>query len=109
MRMIKISRFAASIAMAVASTAVVAHEPEKSGAPAIAVGETVATVFERLVPNIPGKTLTALEVSYVPGGKSVSHIHAKSAFIYAHVLSGAIRSQVGDEPAKVYRAGEGWY
>ena len=32
----------------------------------------------------------------------------ESAFIYAHVLSGAIRSQVNDEPAKVYRAGEGF-
>jgi hypothetical protein len=27
----------------------------------------------------------------------------------AHVLSGAIRSQVGDEPAKVYHAGDGFY
>jgi quercetin dioxygenase-like cupin family protein len=25
------------------------------------------------------------------------------------VLSGAVRSQVGDEPAKVYHAGEGFY
>ena len=25
------------------------------------------------------------------------------------MLSGAIRSQVGDEPAKVYRVGEGFY
>jgi quercetin dioxygenase-like cupin family protein len=29
-----------------------------------------------------------------------------SAFIYATVLSGAIRSQVNDGPATVYRAGE---
>jgi hypothetical protein len=28
---------------------------------------------------------------------------------YAYVLSGAIRSQVGDEPAKIYHAGEGFY
>ena len=38
-----------------------------------------------------------------------SHHHAASAFIYAYVLSGAIRSQVGDDPAKVYHAGEGFY
>jgi len=48
-------------------------------------------------------------VTYPPGGKSPAHRHAPSAFIYAHVLSGAIRSQVGDEPAKVYHAGEGFY
>ena len=86
------------IAIALASTAVQAHELE-----------TVKPVFEKAIPNIKGKSLVALEVSYPPGGKSPSHRHAPSAFIYAHVLSGAIRSQVNDEPAKVYRAGEGFY
>ena len=37
------------------------------------------------------------------------HHHARSAFIYAHVLSSAIRSQVDDQPAKVYQVGEGFY
>lgn len=53
--------------------------------------------------------MVAVIVSYPPGGKSPAHHHAHSAFIYAYVLSGAIRSQVGDEPAKVYRVGEGFY
>jgi quercetin dioxygenase-like cupin family protein len=39
----------------------------------------------------------------------LAHRHAASAFIYAYVLSGAIRSQVDDNPAKVYHAGEGFY
>jgi quercetin dioxygenase-like cupin family protein len=71
--------------------------------------EDVKTVFEHPIPNIPGKSLIALVVKYPPGGKSPSHYHAGSAFIYAHVLSGAIRSQVNDEPAKVYQVGEGFY
>ena len=71
--------------------------------------EQVNTVFEQAIPNIPGKSLIAFVVSYPPGGKSLSHRHAGSAFIYAHVLSGAIRSQVDDEPAKVYRVGESFY
>ncbi len=71
--------------------------------------EKVNTVFERAIPNIPGKSLVALVVTYPPGGRSPSHHHAGSAFIYAHVLSGAIRSQVDDEPAKIYRVGEGFY
>lgn len=70
--------------------------------------EEVKTVFEHAIPNIEGKGLVARVVSYPPGGKSPSHNHARSAFIYAHVLSGAIRSQVGDEPAKVYQVGEGF-
>ena len=71
--------------------------------------ETVKPVFQHAIPNIPGKNLVALVVSYPPGGKSAPHRHAKSAFIYAHVLTGAIRSVVGTEPAKVYQAGESFY
>jgi quercetin dioxygenase-like cupin family protein len=71
--------------------------------------ETVKPVFQHAIPNIPGKSLVALVVSYPPGGKSAPHRHAKSAFIYAHVLTGAIRSAVGNEPAKVYHTGESFH
>ncbi len=71
--------------------------------------EEVKVVFEQAIPNIKGKRLIAQIVSYPPGGKSLSHRHAPSAFIYARVLSGAVRSQVGDEPVKVYRAGESFH
>ena len=66
-------------------------------------------VFEHIIPNAEGKSLVAVVVTYPPAGKSPAHHHARSAFIYAHVLSGAVRSQVGDEPAKVYQVGEGFY
>lgn len=71
--------------------------------------EQVKLVFEHAIPNTEGKSMVAVVVTYPPGAKSPAHHHARSAFIYAHVLSGAIRSQVGDEPAKVYQAGEGFY
>ena len=71
--------------------------------------EQVKPVFEHIIPNAQGKSMVAVIVSYPPGGKSPAHHHAQSAFIYAYVLSGAIRSQVGDEPAKVYRVGEGFH
>jgi quercetin dioxygenase-like cupin family protein len=71
--------------------------------------EQVKPVFKQLIPNVEGKSMVAVVVSYPPGAKSPAHHHARSAFIYAYVLSGAIRSQVGDEPAKVYRTGEGFY
>ncbi|MCA6107809.1 cupin domain-containing protein [Bradyrhizobium cenepequi] len=71
--------------------------------------ETVKPVFQHAIPNIPGKKLVAVVVNYPPGAKSASHRHAKSAFIYAHVLTGAIRSAVGNEPAKVYQVGESFY
>src|SRR6266404_8191299 len=73
------------------------------------VGETVTPHFRQTIPNIPGKSLVALVVNYTPGGASPSHTHAKSAFIFAYVLSGEIESQVNDGPKRVYRAGESFY
>ena len=70
---------------------------------------TSTPVFEHTIPNIPGKSLVSVVVDYPPGGRSEAHHHAKSAFIYAYVLSGAIRSQVDDGPDKVYRAGESFF
>jgi len=72
-------------------------------------GPDVKVVFERAIPNFEGKRIVAVVVSYPPSGRSPAHHHAPSAFIYAHVLSGVIRSQVDDGPAKVYHAGEGFY
>ena len=69
-------------------------------------GETITPHFEQATPNIPGKSLVAQFVDYAPGGASLPHAHAKSAFIFAYVLSGEIESQVNDEPKRVYRAGE---
>jgi quercetin dioxygenase-like cupin family protein len=100
MRAVKLASSIAAICAAIALGAAAAQTPES---------EQVSTVFEHAIPNIPGKSLVALVVSYPPGGKSPSHFHAGSAFIYAHVLSGAIRSQVNDEPPRIYRVGEGFY
>ena len=67
----------------------------------------VRTVFNQ-PSNVPGKSLEAVTVSYPPGAKSEAHHHTTSAFIMAYVISGAIRSQVEGEPARVYHAGETW-
>jgi quercetin dioxygenase-like cupin family protein len=61
------------------------------------------------IPNAPGKRLVSHVVDYAPGGRSAPHRHSRSAFIYAYVLSGRIRSQVNDEPARVYGPGETWF
>jgi quercetin dioxygenase-like cupin family protein len=70
--------------------------------------QTVTKNFEAAIPNIPGKSLIAVEVNYAPGAASVPHTHAKSAFIYAYVISGAIESKVNDDETRIYRAGESW-
>ena len=71
--------------------------------------ETVTVAADEPIPNLPGKRLVSHIVDYPPGASSASHRHARSAFIYAYVLSGEILSQVDDEPARVYRAGEAWF
>jgi quercetin dioxygenase-like cupin family protein len=71
--------------------------------------EQVKPVFDHPIPNAEGKSMIAVVVTYPPGAKSASHRHARSAFIYAYVLSGAIRSQVDNQPAKVYKTGESFY
>ena len=71
--------------------------------------ETVTVAADKPIPNLPGKRLVAHIVDYPPGVSSASHRHAGSAFIYAYVLSGEIRSQVDGEPARVHRAGETWF
>jgi quercetin dioxygenase-like cupin family protein len=99
-----------SRAMPTASVPLVAAAIALGGSPAIAQNrDQVKVVFEHALPNVEGKRMVAVMVSYPPGGKSLAHRHAASAFIYAYVLSGVIRSQVGNDPAKVYHAGEGFY
>lgn len=71
--------------------------------------EKVTPAFRQALPNIPGKSLIAVVVDYAPGAASRPHLHAKSAFIYAYVLSGAIESRVDDGPVQVLHAGESFY
>ena len=66
----------------------------------------VTLVYEHALPNVPGKSIRGVLVEYPPGGSSAAHTHPSSAFIYATVLEGAIRSQVNDGPVTTYRAGQ---
>ena len=66
----------------------------------------VTLVYQHELPNVPGKSIKGVLVEYGLGGSSPGHMHAKSAFIYATILEGAIRSQVNDGPVTTYKAGE---
>src|SRR5215471_10026447 len=91
-----------SLLVAIPSSAsVLAHAPESENA-------TITLVYQHEVPNIPGKSVKGVLVEYGPGGHSPAHTHPKSAFIYATVLEGAIRSQVNDGPVTTYEAGQSW-
>jgi quercetin dioxygenase-like cupin family protein len=72
----------------------------------VAKSAKVTLVYQHELPNVPGKSIKGVLVEYGPGGYSPGHTHARSAFIYATVLEGAIRSQINDGPVTVYRAGQ---
>lgn len=98
--MIKTLHFAVVLAALLSGTAL-AHD--SSGGEE---GAKVTLVYEHELPNVPGKSVKGVLVEYAPGGFSEGHTHPVSAFIYATVLEGAIRSQVNDGPVTVYSAGE---
>jgi quercetin dioxygenase-like cupin family protein len=95
------------VVIAAAATALIM--PTVGRTHGVSIGETVTVAAEKPIPNLPGKRLASLIVDYAPGGRSAPHRHARSAFIYAYVLSGEIRSQVDDEPPCIYRPGEWWF
>jgi quercetin dioxygenase-like cupin family protein len=70
--------------------------------------EKVTPAFNQTIPNIPGKSMIAAVVDYPPGGASPAHRHAPSAFIFAYVISGRMRSSVNGSPVRVYGPGESW-
>jgi len=89
----------AALGMTLAGVSVAADNP----------GDSVKPNFAHAIPNMPGKSLIAVEVSYPPGGASIPHHHAHSAFIYAYVVSGSVVSQVEGQPERTYNAGESFF
>lgn len=63
-------------------------------------------VFEHDLPdlNLEGWSVTVVEVSYAPGESSGAHRHP--GITIAYVLEGEVRSKVGDDPERLYTAGQ---
>ncbi|MDR6494047.1 quercetin dioxygenase-like cupin family protein [Paraburkholderia terricola] len=94
-------------AAALAALSLAASVQSAFAADAPATRETVTPAFAEAIANVPGKTMTALVVEYVPGGKSAPHRHGQ-AFVVAYVLSGAIRSRIDNGEERVFHPGESW-
>jgi quercetin dioxygenase-like cupin family protein len=71
--------------------------------------EQVVPKFAHALPNVPGKSIIAVEVSFPPGDVAAPHRHPKTASLFIYVLSGTVQSQVEGEPAHIYHAGESWF
>jgi quercetin dioxygenase-like cupin family protein len=75
------------------------EQDRKSGA--------VEPLLTRDLPDIPGKEVVMLTVSYLPGGASMPHRHDADVFVY--VLEGSMVMQVDDQPAVTLGPGQTFY
>jgi quercetin dioxygenase-like cupin family protein len=69
-------------------------------------GVIVTVLMRQELPDIKGKEVTIVSVSYAPGAASLPHRHPGSTFAY--VLEGSIVSEVAPGKAKTYKKGEMW-
>lgn len=69
--------------------------------------ESHQLLMQQPLPDVPGKHVLMLTVTYPPGGASAAHLHPGS--IFAYVLDGAVVSQLEGQPPRTYHRGESWY
>jgi len=72
-------------------------------------GKNTRIAISQTLPRMDGDHMEAkaIEVTYQPGASSPAHSHPCA--VLAYVAEGAIRSQVNEEPERVYKVGETFY
>jgi quercetin dioxygenase-like cupin family protein len=68
---------------------------------------TVEPIASYPLPNVPGKRVTIVRVSYGPGGFTRAHRHAGS--VTAYITKGEIRSQLGGGPVEIFKVGQTFF
>ena len=63
-------------------------------------------VAAHALPNVPGHRLTAVTIELGPGVAVPAHTH--DAVVWAYVLEGVVRSQLGDDEPKDFETGQSW-
>jgi quercetin dioxygenase-like cupin family protein len=72
-----------------------------------AAGDSIELITSQALPNVPGKRITVVRVSYAPGGFSRPHRHAGS--VTAYITNGQIRSQLGGGPVETFQVGQSFF
>ena len=78
-----------------------------SSAQAAGAGDKVEPIGSYALPNVPGKRVTIVRVTYGPGGFSRPHRHAGS--VTAYITKGEIRSQLGGGPVETFAVGQTFF
>ncbi len=69
--------------------------------------DKVEPIDSYALPNVPGKRVTIVRVTYGPGGFSRPHRHAGS--VTAYITKGEIRSQLGGGPVETFGVGQSFF
>ena len=85
----RLIRYLAIAVVSAASASTDAAEP--------AASSQMKIVTVKPLPNAPGNSLTAMTVDVPPGDVSPPHHHA--GFVFVYVLTGAVESQLNDQPS----------
>ena len=67
----------------------------------------VELISSEALPNVPGKLVTIVRVTYGPGGFTPPHRHSGS--VTAYITKGEIRSQLGGGPLETFTVGQTFF
>jgi quercetin dioxygenase-like cupin family protein len=90
-----------AISAAVTPLCAAASDPAGSSA------DSVELVTSHALPNVHGKRVTIVRVSYGPGGFSRPHRHAGT--VTAYITKGEIRSQLAGGPVETFKVGQSFF
>ncbi|MBR0828436.1 cupin domain-containing protein [Bradyrhizobium manausense] len=69
--------------------------------------DKVEPIGSYALPNVAGKRVTIVRVTYGPGGFTRPHKHAGS--VTAYITKGEIRSQLGGGPVETFKVGQSFF
>ena len=67
----------------------------------------VEVVSSHAIPDMPGKRVTVVRVTYGPGGFTPPHRHGGT--VTAYITKGQIRSQLNDGPVEIFDVGQSFF
>jgi quercetin dioxygenase-like cupin family protein len=70
-------------------------------------GNKVELISSHALPDIPGKRVTIVRVTYGPGGFTPPHRHAGT--VTAYITKGQIRSQLKGGPVEIFDVGQSFF
>jgi quercetin dioxygenase-like cupin family protein len=72
-----------------------------------APGPKVEVVNSYAIPDMPGKRVTVVRVTYGPGGFTPPHRHG--GIVTAYITKGQIKSQLNDGPVEIFDVGQSFF